>query len=68
MLVLSRKQGERVLVGPDVIVTVLQIAGGRVKLGFSAPADVPIHREELRRQKPDEAAVGRPVPSCVTCG
>ncbi len=48
MLALTRKIGERVFVGDDVIVTVIAINGNRVRLGFSAPPEVPIHREELR--------------------
>ncbi len=47
MLVLSRKRGERVLIGQEIELTVLEIRGSRVKLGFHAPAAVPIHREEL---------------------
>ena len=50
MLVLSRKQGQCVVIGRDIVVTVLGIQGGRVKLGFSGPAEVPIHRQELRAQ------------------
>jgi carbon storage regulator len=50
MLVLSRKQGERVLIGPDVVVTLLEARDGRVRLGFEAPAGVPIHREEVRHR------------------
>ena len=50
MLVLSRKQGQQVVIGRDIVVTVLGIQGGRVKLGFSGPAEVPIHRQELRQQ------------------
>jgi carbon storage regulator len=50
MLVLSRKQGERVLIGREIELTVLEIRGNRVKLGFRGPAEVPIHREELHRK------------------
>ncbi|MBI2826317.1 MAG: carbon storage regulator [Planctomycetia bacterium] len=48
MLVLSRRLGERVVIGPDIVVTILAARGGTVKLGFSAPHEVAIHREELR--------------------
>jgi len=48
MLVLSRKQGERVIVGKHIVVTVLEIRGSRVKLGFIGPGEVLIHREEGR--------------------
>ena len=47
MLVLSRKPGERVRIGEEIEVTVLEIRGNQVKLGFSGPSEVPIHREEI---------------------
>ena len=47
MLVLSRKQGQRVVIGKDIWVTVLEVRGDRVKLGFEGPLDVPIHRQEV---------------------
>jgi len=50
MLVLTRKQGEQVRIGPDIEVTVLAIHGRSVKLGFSAPPEVPIHRREVAQQ------------------
>lgn len=46
MLVLSRKIGQRILIG-DAIVEVLQVRGDKIRLGISAPDDVPIVREEL---------------------
>ena len=48
MLVLTRKIGERVVIGHNIEVTVLKIQGNRVKLGIRGPADVPIHRKELQ--------------------
>jgi carbon storage regulator len=57
MLVLSRKVGERILIGPEIEVTVLDIQKGRVKLGILGPPEVPIHREEVRRRiGPDQAS------------
>ena len=47
MLVLTRRSGESVQVGEAITVKVLSISGNQVKLGFSAPAEVPIRREEL---------------------
>jgi carbon storage regulator len=47
MLVLSRKPGERIIIGDNIQVTVLAIRGNQVRLGFSAPGDIPILREEL---------------------
>jgi carbon storage regulator len=47
MLVLTRKRGERTMIGDEISVTVLEVRGDRVKLGFAGPAEVPIHREEV---------------------
>lgn len=47
MLVLSRKTGEVVTVGDNVTVMVVEVRGDKVRLGFSAPKDVPIHRLEV---------------------
>ena len=52
MLILSRHAGESVKIGDDVTITVLGVKGFHVRLGFAAPKDVAVHREEvyLRRQ------------------
>jgi len=50
MLVLSRKVGESIVIGNGITVTVVEVHGERVRLGFTAPADVSIHREELQRK------------------
>lgn len=47
MLVLSRRDGEQILVGDDVVIKVLSIAGGRVRVGIEAPRHVSIRRSEL---------------------
>lgn len=47
MLVLSRKPGERVRIADNIGITVLEISGGRIKLGISAPPEVPVLRDEL---------------------
>jgi carbon storage regulator len=47
MLVLSRKQGEEIVIDGGIRVRVTEVTGTRVKLAFLAPADVPIHRGEL---------------------
>lgn len=49
MLVLSRKSGERIMIGDQIEVEVIKVCGNRVQLGFTAPADVAIHREEVVR-------------------
>ncbi len=47
MLVLSRKKGQRILIGNGVAVEVLEVRGDRVRLGFEGPSDVAIHRQEV---------------------
>ena len=47
MLVLSRKIDEALLIGDDIKVTVLDIRGGQVRIGISAPSSIKIHREEI---------------------
>ncbi len=46
MLLLNRKRGEAIVIGNGITITVLETHGDRVKLGFIAPADVPIYRKE----------------------
>jgi len=48
MLVLSRKVGERILIGDHVTVTVVRITGGGVRLGIEAPPEMAVIREELQ--------------------
>jgi len=48
MLVLTRKAGEKILIGEDIVVTVLEVLGQRVRIGIEAPAEVTILREELQ--------------------
>jgi carbon storage regulator len=47
MLVLSRRTGERVCIGQGIVVEVLQVRHGRVRLGFHAPAEMRIDRQEI---------------------
>lgn len=47
MLVLSRYKDERIMVGENVIITIVDIRGDKVRLGIEAPKDMPVHREEV---------------------
>jgi len=47
MLILTRRPGERVVIGEDILVTVMSVSGHTVRLGISAPGGVPIYREEI---------------------
>ena len=47
MLVLSRKLGQRIVIGDRITVTVLKVHGHQIRLGIEAPKEIPIKREEL---------------------
>jgi carbon storage regulator len=56
MLVLSRKEGERIVVGRDILITVIESRGNRVRLGISAPKEIPINRQEVSERLAREEA------------
>ena len=47
MLVLSRHRDESIMIGDDIVVTIVDIRGDKVRLGINAPQDVPVHRQEV---------------------
>jgi carbon storage regulator len=47
MLVLSRHRDESIIVGDDIVITVIDIRGDKVRLGIQAPANVAVHRQEV---------------------
>ena len=47
MLVLSRKVNETIVINDNIVVTVVDIRGDKVRLGIEAPKDVPVHRQEV---------------------
>lgn len=47
MLCLSRKKDERIVIGGDITITVVEIRGDKVRLGIVAPREVQVHREEV---------------------
>jgi carbon storage regulator len=47
MLVLSRKKDESIVIANNIVVTVIEVRGDKVRLGIVAPKDVPVHREEV---------------------
>ena len=51
MLVLTRRTDERILVGENIVVEVLEVRGGNVRIGIKAPRNVRIDREELRMRR-----------------
>ena len=62
MLVLSRRENERIRLGDSIVVTVVRVAGDRVRLGIDAPAEVLVLRDELEPQSQTAPAPSRPPP------
>jgi len=52
MLVLSRRENERIRLGHSIVVTIIRVAGDRVRLGIEAPTDVVVLRDELEPRSP----------------
>ena len=50
MLVLTRKVGERILIGEKVVLTIVRIHGDKIRIGVEAPPEVAVHREEVYRR------------------
>jgi carbon storage regulator len=58
MLILSRRIGEKLMIGEDVQVIILGIRGNQVSLGIQAPANIAVHREEVFDRLKQEKLVG----------
>jgi carbon storage regulator len=50
MLVLSRKAGESIVIGNDVVITILEVRGGQIRVGVDAPRSLAVHRAEIYEQ------------------
>ncbi|HVA51273.1 MAG TPA: carbon storage regulator [Pirellulales bacterium] len=58
MLVLSRRENQRIRLGESIVVTVVRLSGDKVRLGIEAPADVVVLREELEPFSPPGSVEG----------
>ena len=47
MLVLSRRKNESVIINDNIVITVVEVRGEKVRLGINAPTDIPVHRQEV---------------------
>lgn len=71
MLVLSRQRDESIIIGDNIVITIVDIRGDKVRLGIQAPVEIPVHRQEVYNaiQKENEQAAnsekvsGQPVSS-----
>jgi carbon storage regulator len=61
MLVLSRKEAERIRLGEDIVITVVRIGGDKVRLGIQAPKDMLVLRDELEAFDKGSASMGNNV-------
>ncbi len=74
MLVLSRQRDESIMIGDNIVVTIVDIRGDKVRLGINAPTEIPVHRQEVyeaiqrenlraaRVDPKDAQAIGRGLP------
>ena len=67
MLVLSRKRDEQIVIAENIVITVVDIRGDKVRLGIEAPKSVPVHRKEVheaiqreKEQRPNQASARDP--------
>jgi carbon storage regulator len=60
MLIITRRPGEKIMVGDDVVVHVIEIVGSSVRVGIQAPRSVPVYREEIWNtvREENQAAAG----------
>jgi carbon storage regulator len=56
MLILTRKVGEIIMIGDDIVVKVLGVRSGQVKIGIEAPRELPVHRHEIFERIKSEGA------------
>jgi len=66
MLVLSRGRDESIVIGDDVVVTIVDIRGDKVRLGVNAPTEIPVHRREVYEAiKRENRHAGQPDPKRI---
>ena len=56
MLILTRRIGEKITIGEDIVATILSVKGNQVRVGIDAPKNVQVHREEIKKRIDDERA------------
>jgi carbon storage regulator len=68
MLIITRKPGEKIMLGDDVIIEVMEISGSRVRIGIAAPRSVPVYREEIWNAVKQENAAAAAEAAAVADG
>ena len=68
MLVLSRQRDEQIVIGDDIVITVVEILGDKVRLGINAPTAIPVHRREvyeaIQRENQQASKIRLDEPDC----
>jgi carbon storage regulator len=63
MLVLSRQRDQSIMIGEDIVVTIVDIRGDKVRLGIDAPEEIPVHRREVYEAiQQEKRLAGQPQP------
>jgi carbon storage regulator len=60
MLVLSRKRDERIVIGDNIVITIVDVRGDKVRVGIEAPPEIPVHRHEVAEALKRNAAAPPP--------
>lgn len=68
MLVLSRHRDESIIIGDNIVITVVDVRGDKVRLGIDAPTDIPVHRQEVYEAIQRERQTGKPDPAAQQNG
>ena len=65
MLVLSRKLGEKIVIGDNIVITVVKIDRNQIRIGIEAPHEVPVYREEIApdHNRDSKAVANEPAPA-----
>ena len=63
MLVLSRKVGEKILIGDQIVLTIVKVDRHQVRLGIEAPTSIDVYREEIEPTRPRNRAVELAIPT-----
>ena len=60
MLVLSRKLGEKIVIGDNIVVTVVKIDRNQIRIGIEAPTDIPVYRQEIAPNRVEKLNASEP--------
>jgi carbon storage regulator len=61
LLIITRRPGEKIMLGDEIVIEVIEVGGSSVRVGISAPKSVPVYREEIWRAVKDENAAAAAV-------